>query len=37
LSKLGKGKVRDISYKELIFQKLCTRVKALKQKRDKEA
>jgi Ran GTPase-activating protein (RanGAP) involved in mRNA processing and transport len=37
LSKLEEGKVRDISYKELIFQKLCTRVEALEQKRDKEA
>jgi hypothetical protein len=37
LSKLGEGKVGDISYKELIFQKLCRRVKALEQKRDKEA
>jgi hypothetical protein len=32
LGKLGEGKVGDISYEELIFQKLCTRVEALEWK-----
>jgi hypothetical protein len=36
-SKLGEGKVGDVSYEELIFQKLRTRVEALERKRDKEA
>lgn len=36
LSKLGEGKAGDISYEELIFQKLRSRVEALERKRDKE-
>jgi len=36
-SKLREGKVGDISYEELIFQKLRTRVEALERKREKEA
>ena len=36
-SKLGEGKVRDISYEEHIFQKLRARVKALEKKEEKEA
>ena len=36
-SKLGEGKIGDISYKEHIFQKLCTRVEAQERKEEKEA
>jgi hypothetical protein len=36
-SKLGEGKVGNISYKESIFQKLRARVEALERKEEKEA
>jgi hypothetical protein len=36
-SKLGEGKIGDITYEEHVFQLLCTRVKALERKEEKEA